>query len=97
MATKANAKQPPRQSLNNRGGNDSYYIPPPIVSRPAANEDSQVGFLVALISMTVVFALILPVISFMYIDILEAKKETKRQQEQVQRLINQIKKEKEDK
>jgi hypothetical protein len=53
------------------------------------------GFLIALVSMMVVFALILPVIAFMYIDILEAKKETKRQQEQVQRLINQIKKEKE--
>jgi len=97
MATKANAKQPPRQSANNRGGNDSYYIPPPPIPRPAPNENSQVGFLVALISMTVVFALILPIISFMYIDILEAKKETKRQQEQVQRLINQVKKEKEDK
>ena len=95
MATKANAKQSPRQSANNRGGNDSYYIPPPPIPRPAANEDSQMGFLIALISMTLVFALILPVISFMYIDILEAKKETKRQQEQVQRLINQIKKEKE--
>ena len=47
--------------------------------------------------MTVVFALILPIISFMYIDILETKKETKRQQEQVQRLLNQVKKEKEDK
>jgi hypothetical protein len=32
----------------------------------------------------------------MYLDILEAKKETKRQQEQVQRMINQVKKEKED-
>ena len=55
------------------------------------------GFLIALVSMTVVFALILPIISFMYIDILETKKETKRQQEQVQRLLNQVKKEKEDK
>ena len=97
MATKANAKQSPRQGANNRGGNDSYYIPPPVVSSPTANENSQVGFLVALVSMTVVFALILPIISFMYIDILEAKKETKRQQEQVQRLLNQVKKEKEDK
>ena len=95
MATKANAKQSPRQGTNNRGGNDGYYIPPPPVLSPAPNENSQMGFLVALISMTVVFALILPIISFMYIDILEAKKETKRQQDQVQRLINQIKKEKE--
>jgi hypothetical protein len=47
--------------------------------------------------MVIVFVLILPIIGFMYLDILEAKKETKRQQEQVQRLINQAKQEKEDK
>jgi hypothetical protein len=47
--------------------------------------------------MVIVFALLLPVVGFMLLDILEAKKETKRQQEQVQRLINQAKKEKEDK
>ena len=97
MATKANAKQSPRQGSNNRSGNDSYYIPPPPIPRPAPNEDSQVGFIIAFISMVVVFGLILPIIGLMYLDILEAKKETKRQQEQVQRLINQAKKEKEDK
>jgi len=47
--------------------------------------------------MVIVFALILPIIGFMYLDILQAKKETKQQQEQIQRLINQAKKEKEDK
>ena len=97
MATKANAKQSPRQSANNRGGNDSFYIPPPDPVRNTSNEDSQVGFLIGLVSMMVVFALILPLIAFMYIDILEAKKETRLQQEQVQRLINQVKKEKENK
>ena len=97
MATKANAKQSPRQGSNNRSSDDSYYIPPPPVPRPAANEDSQVGFLIAFLSMVVVFGLILPIIGLMYLDILEAKKETKQQQEQVQRLINQIKREREDK
>jgi preprotein translocase subunit YajC len=47
--------------------------------------------------MVVVFSLLLPLIGLMYLDILEAKKETKRQQEQVQRMINQVKKEKEEK
>ena len=92
MATKANAKQSPRQGSNNRSGNDSYYIPPPPIPRPAANEDSQVGFLIAFVSMVIVFALLLPILGFMYLDILEAKKETKRQQEQVQRLINKAEK-----
>lgn len=55
------------------------------------------GFLIALISMVVVFALLLPLIGSMYLDILEAKKEINRQQEQVQRMINQVKKEKEEK
>ena len=97
MATKANAKQSSRQGANNRGGNDSYYIPPPVVPSPAPNENSEMGFLIALISMVVVFALLLPLIGSMYLDILEAKKETKRQQDQVQRMINQVKKEKEEK
>jgi len=97
VATKANAKQSSRQSSNNRSSDDSYYIPPPPVPRPAANEDSQVGFLIAFLSMVIVFALILPIIGFMYLDILQTKKETKQQQEQVQRLINQAKQEKEDK
>jgi len=90
VATKANAKQSPRQGANNRSGNDSYYIPPPPVPSPAPNEDSQVGFLIAFLSMVIVFALILPIIGFMYLDILEAKKETKRQQEVMQRLINKV-------
>jgi hypothetical protein len=45
--------------------------------------------------MVVVFGILLPIMGAMYLDILEAKKETKRQQEQVQRMINQVKKEKE--
>lgn len=97
MATKANAKQSSRQGANNRGSNDSYYIPPPDVPRNTPNEDSQVGFLIAFLSMVVVFGLLLPIMGLMYLDILEAKKETKQQQEQVQRLINQVKREKEDK
>jgi hypothetical protein len=47
-----------------------------------------VGFLIAFISMVVVFGLLLPLIGSMYLDILEAKQETKRQQAVVQRLIN---------
>jgi hypothetical protein len=38
--------------------------------------------------MVVVFGLLLPILGMMYLDILEAKQETKRQQEVVQRLIN---------
>ena len=46
------------------------------------------GFLIAFLSMVVVFMLLLPILGMMYLDILEAKKETKRQQQVLQRLIN---------
>jgi hypothetical protein len=88
MATAKNAKPASRSSANNRGGNDSYYIPPPAPPSNPTNEDSQVGFLIAFLSMVVVFGLLLPILGMMYLDILEAKQETKRQQEVVQRLIN---------
>jgi len=91
MAMAKNAKPTARPSANNRGSNDSYYIPPPPVSSNTPNENSEMGFLIAFLSMVVVFGILLPIMGAMYLDILEAKQETKRQQEQVQRLINQAK------
>ena len=88
MATAKNAKPASRQGANNRGGDDRYPIPPPTLPSNSTNEDSQVGFLFAFLSMVVVFGLLLPILGMMYLDILEAKQETKRQQEVVQRLIN---------
>ena len=88
MATAKNAKPAPRQGANNRGGDDRYPIPPPPPPSNSTNDDSQVGFLIAFLSMVVVFGLLLPILGMMYLDILEAKQETKRQQEVVQRLIN---------
>lgn len=91
MATQKNVKQPPRQGANNRRDNDSYYIPPPDVPSNPTNEDSEMGFIIAFISMVVVFGILLPIMGAMYLDILEAKQETKRQQEVMQRMINQQK------
>ena len=51
------------------------------------------GFLIAFLSMVIVFGLLLPLMAMMYFDILETKQETKRQQEVVQRLINKTKEE----
>ena len=95
MATAKNAKPASRQSANNRGGDDRYPIPPPPLPSNPTNDNNEMGFLIAFLSLVIVFALLLPIIGAMYLDILEAKKETKRQQEQVQRMINQVKKEKE--
>jgi CHASE3 domain sensor protein len=52
-----------------------------------------VGFLIAFLSLVVVFGLLLPILAMMYFDILETKQETKRQQEVMQRLINKTKEE----
>jgi len=93
MATAKNAKPASRQGANNRGGNDRYPIPPPYVPSNKPTEDSEVGFLIAFLSMVVVFGLLLPLMAMMYFDILETKQETKRQQEVVQRLINKTKEE----
>lgn len=91
MATQKNVKQFPRQGVNNRRNDDSFYIPSPDVPSNQTHEDSEVGFIIAFISMVIVFGILLPIMGSMYLDILEAKQETKRQQEQVQRLINQTK------
>jgi len=44
--------------------------------------------LIAFLSLVIVFAILLPIMAMMYLDILETKAETKRQQAIVQRLIN---------
>ena len=91
MATKTNDKQPRRQTSVPTGGRISYPIPVPNVRVNSNGSESQMGFLVGLIAMCVVFALLLPLMASMYIDILETKKETQHQQKQVQKLINEAK------
>ena len=54
------------------------------------------GFLIGLVAMCVVFALMLPLMAFMYIDILEAKNEVKSQYEKVEKIRREIEKEKRD-
>jgi hypothetical protein len=91
MATKANDKRPARQGSVSGGGGNSYSVPPLDVFVNRNRSENQMGFLIGLITMCVLFALLLPVMAFMYIDILEAKKETQHQQRQVQKLINEAK------
>ena len=88
MATAKNAKPASRQSTNNRGGDDRYPIPPPPLPSNPTNDNNEMGFLIAFLSMVIVFGILLPIMAMMYFDILETKAETKRQQAVVQRLIN---------
>jgi Tfp pilus assembly protein PilV len=46
------------------------------------------------IAACILVVLMLPLLGMLYMDVLQTKKEAKRQQEQVQKLINQAKKEK---
>ena len=88
MATAKNARPASRQGTNNRGGDDRYPIPPPPLPSNPTNDNNEMGFLIAFLSLVIVFAILLPIIAMMYLDILETKAETKRQQAVVQRLIN---------
>jgi hypothetical protein len=88
MATAKNAKPASRQSTNNRGSDDRYPIPPPPLPSNPTNDNNEMGFLIAFLSLVIVFGILLPIMAMMYLDILETKAETKRQQAVVQRLIN---------
>jgi hypothetical protein len=59
-------------------------------------EESQMGFLVGLIAMSVVFCLILPLMAFLYIDILETKYEAKAQMAKVEKLRLEVEKKKDE-
>lgn len=86
MATKATAKQTPRSNaVLDRNGNLSY-VPVSVVRDSDSVEESQMGFLIGLIAMTVVFCLLLPLLAFLYIDILETKNEVKHQMQQMEQL-----------
>jgi len=91
MATAKNAKPTTRQGANNRGGGDSFYIPPPDVLRNQPDEDSEMGFLISLIAMVAVFGVLLPLMAMLYFDILEVREQTKHQQQVIQRMINEAK------
>jgi len=53
-------------------------------------QKSQMGFLVALIAMVIVFALMLPLIGSIYYDTLAVQKESKMQIERMERLRQQL-------
>jgi hypothetical protein len=94
MATTKTAKPAARQGANNRSGPDSYYIPPPSVPRNSPDENSEMGFLIALISMVIVFALLLPLMAMMYFDTLELKEHVRKETARVDRVLKEAASEK---
>jgi hypothetical protein len=70
-----------------------YPIPPiyVVAPRPLVQDwEIVVGWIAA----CVLLGMLLPLLGMLYMDVLQTKHEAKRQQEQVQKLINQAKKEK---
>lgn len=59
-------------------------------------QKSQMGFLVALIAMVIVFALMLPLIGSIYYDTLAVQKESKMQIERMERLRQQLEQDRKD-
>ena len=90
MATAKTAKPSSRPGTNPSGGGNSSYLYPSPVSGNPPNEDSEMGFLIALISMVIVFALLLPLLGIVYLDVLEAKYEVKAQVEKLEKLRREV-------
>ena len=92
MATKGKRAPPARKTSIPVG---SFPVPPlPMDANRSDKQDWEnvVGWIAA----CVLVILLLPVLGMLYMDVLQAKHETKQQQEKVQRLIKQVEKENRD-
>jgi len=68
-------------------------IPGRVLVTPGDGPKDQMGFLIALIAMVLVFCLMLPIISVIYFDTLAVQKESKAQIERMERLRKQLEEE----
>ena len=94
MATKASTGKTKKPNVVPSFNSGGYGLPVPVVRDSDSMEESQMGFLIGLIAMTLVFCLILPLLAFLYIDILETKNEAKQQIQQVERLRQEVERKK---
>ena len=93
MATTARGKKPASKT---RGSGGDFYIPPlPLVVAPVRKSvgEEMIGWIAA----CVLIALLLPLMGFLYLDILETKNEAKSQVEKVEKLRRQIEQKERDK
>jgi len=93
MATKTGNRGPARQS--NLPGSRLVRDPIPgrVLVTPGDGPKDQMGFLIALICMVLVFCLMLPIITVIYFDTLAVQKESKAQIERMERLRKQLEEE----
>jgi uncharacterized membrane protein (DUF106 family) len=90
MATKTGNRGPARQS--NLPGSRLVRDPLPgrVLVTPGDGPKDQMGFLIALICMVLVFCLMLPIITVIYFDTLAVQKESKAQIDRMERLRKQL-------
>ena len=86
MATQGGRKKPTSKA---RGSDSDFYLPPlPVavvrVRKPLGEE------IMGWIAACVLIALLLPIMGFLYLDILETKNEAKTQVEKVEKLRRQV-------
>ena len=86
MATQRGGKKPTSKA---RSSNSDFYIPPvplAVVTVRKSLGEEMIGWVAA----CVLIALLLPLMAFLYLDILEVKNEAKSQIEKVEKLRRQI-------
>ena len=96
MATSPKAGRPKPQSRSSRPNPDIYRIPVDMVPVVEPTEDDMMGVL-GWITAIVLVAFMLPLLAFLYLDVLEAKHEVKAQTEKIERLRREIERKNRDK
>ena len=96
MATSAKGSKPKVKSRIVGIDLDPYRIPMAPVPIPEPPEDHMMGAM-GWISAVILVAFLLPLGAFLYLDILEAKNETKRTLEKIEKIERRIEREKHDK
>ena len=96
MATTPKGKKPKPQSGSRRPNPDSYRIPVDVVPVVETTEERLMGVLGWILAVVLV-AFMLPLLAFLYLDILETKHESKQQLEKVEKLRRDIERKNRDK
>ena len=90
MATKTGNRGPARQSNLPGSRLVDNRVSQRVLVTPGAGPKDQMGFLIALIAMVLVFCLMLPIITVIYFDTLAVQKESKAQIDRMERLRKQL-------
>ena len=96
MATSAKGSKPKVKSGNQRSDYDPYRIPVAVPLLPEQPEDYMMGAM-GYIAAIVLVAFLLPLGAFLYLDILEAKNETKRMLQKIEKIEKRLERKSRDK